>query len=71
MRINIMQKGDRIINVTSMFIVVERKNCEVDIVPIISDETGFRVDTENITTIGYGNNTVQTETTDGVIFTNF
>lgn len=71
MRINIMKKGDRIINVTSEFIVVERKNGEVDIIPIISDETGLRVDTENITTIGYGNNTVQTETVDGVVFTNF
>lgn len=71
MRINILNKGDKVINVTSEFIAVQRTNGEVDIVPIIADETGLRVDIEKITTIGYGNNTVQTETVDGVVITNF
>ena len=50
---------------------MERKNGEVDIVPIVKDKNGFWIDTENITTIGYGNNTVQSETIDGVVITNF
>lgn len=71
MKINILNKGDRVLNVTADFIAVERKNGEVDIVPIVKDESGLRVDVENITTIGYGNNTVKSETIDGVVITNF
>lgn len=71
MKINILNKGDKVISVTENFIAVERKNGEVDIVPIVKDENGFWVDAENITTIGYGNNTVQLETIDGVVITNF
>ena len=71
MKINNLNKGDRVLNVTADFIAVERKNGEVDIVPIVKDESGLRVDVENITTIGYGNNTVQSETIDGVVITNF
>lgn len=71
MKINILNKGDKVLNVTADFIAVERKNGEVDIVPLAKDENGLWVDVENITTIGYGNNTVQSETVDGVVFTNF
>lgn len=71
MKINILNKGDKVLNVTADFIAVERKNGEVDIVPLVKDENGFWVDVENITTIGYGNNTVQSEIVDGVVITNF
>lgn len=71
MRINVMGKGDKVLSVTSEFVAVQRKNGEVDIVPLITDDTGLRIDTENIVTIGYGNNTVQTEVIDGVVITNF
>ena len=71
MIINILNKGDKVLNVTVDFIAVERKNGEVDIVPLVKDENGFWIDAENITTIGYGNNTVQSETADGVVITNF
>lgn len=71
MKINILNKGDKVINVTADFIAVERVNGEVDIVPLIKEGSSFRVDIENITTIGYGNNTVQSETIDGVVITNF
>ena len=71
MKINILNKGDKVLNVTVDFIAVERKNGEVDIVPLAKDENGFWVDVQNITTIGYGNNTVQSETIDGVVITNF
>lgn len=67
MKINVLKKGDRVISVTSEFVAVQRKNGEVDIIPLIRDGTGFRVDIENIVTIGYGNNTVQAEAGDIVV----
>lgn len=63
MKINILQKGDRVLTVTKEFIAVQRKNGEVDIVMLVRDETGLRIDTENIVTIGYGHYSV--EVTDG------
>ncbi|MBP3267971.1 MAG: hypothetical protein J6M07_06595 [Ruminococcus sp.] len=71
MKINILKKGDKVLNVTNEFIAVERKNGEVDIIPLIKEENGIWIDAENITTIGYGNNTVQSETIDGIEITNF
>lgn len=71
MKINVMSKGDKVLNVTSELVAIQRKNGEVDIIPIISDESGTRIDTENIVTIGYGNNSVETEVIDGVVITNF
>ena len=71
MTIGILKKGDQVINVTAEFIAVQRKNSEVDIVPLIKDETGLRVDSEGIITIGFGNNVVQTKTIDDVTVTTF
>lgn len=71
MKINVMSKGDKVLNVTSELVAIQRKNGEVDIIPLISDESGVRIDTENIVTIGYGNNSVETEVIDGVVITNF
>ncbi|MDD6824976.1 MAG: hypothetical protein PUE12_02475 [Oscillospiraceae bacterium] len=69
MKIGIMKKGDKVISITSEFIAVERKNGEVDVIPIVSDETGLRVDIEHIVTIGYGNNTVSVVSDDVVVTT--
>ena len=69
MMIGILKKGDHVINVTSEFIAVERKNGEVDIIPILKDGKMFRVDSENIITIGYGDNIVQTKAGDVTITT--
>lgn len=71
MKINVMSKGDKVLNVTSELVAIQRKNGEVDIIPLISDEFGVRIDTENIVTIGYGNNSVESEVIDGVVITNF
>ena len=71
MKIKVMSKGDKVLNVTSELVAIQRKNGEVDIIPLISDEFGVRIDTENIVTIGYGNNSVETEVIDGVVITNF
>ena len=70
MKIGVLKKGDQVLSVTSEFIVVQRKNGEVDIIPMIKDEMGLRVDIENIVTIGYGNNTVQASN-DEVVVTTF
>ena len=69
MTIGILKKGDRVINVTSDFIAVERKDGEVDIIPILKDGETLRVDPENIVTIGYGDNIVQTKAGDVTITT--
>ena len=71
MKINVMSKDDKVLNVTSELVAIQRKNGEVDIIPLISDESGIRIDTENIVTIGYGNNSVESEVIDGVVITNF
>lgn len=69
LKIQILKKGDQVLSVTPEFIAVQRKNGEVDILSLIKDETGLRVDIENIVTIGYGNNTVQASNEEVVITT--
>lgn len=69
-KVGILKKGDHVVSVTSEFIAVQRKNGEVDIVPLIKDEMGLRVDVENIVTIGYGNNIIQASN-DSVVVTTF
>lgn len=58
MLIGIMKKGDRVVSATTEFIAVERKNKEVDIIPLTKENSVLRIDTENIVTIGYGDNIV-------------
>ena len=70
MKIGVLKKGDQVLNVTPEFIAVQRKNGEVDILPLVKDEMGLRVDIEKIVTIGYGNNTVQAST-DEIVVTTF
>ena len=71
MRINVLRKGDRVMSVMPEMIVVERKNGEVDIIPLLIDGCNVRIDYENITTIGYGNNVVEIQNEDGIKVTNF
>ena len=71
MKINVMSKGDKVLNVTSELLTIQRKNGEVDIIPLILDDSGVRIDTENIVTSGCGSNAVETEVIDGVVVTNF
>ena len=59
MKIGIMKKGDKVLNVTADYVALQRKNGEVDIIPIVKDEAGFRVDTEAVITIGYGESVVE------------
>ena len=61
-KIKILNKGDSVISVTEKMVAVQRKNGEVDIVPLIFNEVGSppRVDIENIVTISYGKNSIAT-----------
>ena len=68
-KIGVLKKGDQVLNVTSELIAVQRKNGEVDIIPLVKSEMGLRVDIERIVTIGYGNNTVQAFTDELVVTT--
>lgn len=69
-RIEVLKKGDKVLSVTSEFIAVQRKNGEVDLLPMVKDEMGLRIDIGHIITIGYGNNTVKA-TTDEIEVTTF
>ena len=71
MRINVMNKGDKVLNVTSELVAIQRKNGEVDVIPLVSGDAGIYIDTENIVTIGYGSNTIVTEAENGIVITNF
>ena len=66
----LLKNGYTVINVTQYFIAFLIKNGEVDIIPLVKDEMGLRVDIEKIVTIGYGNNTVQAST-DEIMVTTF
>lgn len=70
MRINILKKGDSVLSVNKDFIAVRRANGEVDLIPLMEDDMGLRINTSKIVTIGYGNNTVSSEV-DGVTITNY
>ena len=56
MKINILRMGDEVLSVTQNFIAVKRVSGEVDLLPLIIDEEGMRIDSEKIVTIGYGEN---------------
>jgi hypothetical protein len=71
MVLGLLKKGDEVLNVTNEFIAIKRKKGVVDIVPLYKDGENWRVDLENIVTIGYGDNTVTYENEDGVQIINF
>lgn len=71
MKLELLKKNDKVLNVTNDFVAVRRKNGEVDIIPIVKDSECWRVDFENIVTIGYGDNVVIFENENGVQITNF
>lgn len=65
MKINILKKGDEVLEVNQNFIAVKHKNGEVDIIKLDFSDGLPRIDLENIITIGYGNNTVVAKNNDG------
>ena len=71
MVLGLLKKSDEVLNVTSEFVAIKRKHGEVDILPLIKEGYNWRVDLENVVTIGYGYNTVTYESENGVQITNF
>lgn len=67
MRINVLRMGDEVLSVTQNFIAVKRVSGEVDLLPLIIDEEGMRIDSEKIVTIGYGDNEIKTDLDNGFI----
>lgn len=60
--IKIMKKGDRVLFVSGNFIAIEKASREVDLVPLEVDENGLpRVKENQIVTIGYGNNEIESD----------
>jgi hypothetical protein len=71
MKLGLMRKGDTVLSVSQDFVAIKRKKGEVDIIPIVRDGEGWRLDLENIISIGYGDNTVSFENDFGVQITTF
>lgn len=71
MKLNVLKSGDHVLNVTCDFVAVERANGEVDILPFVKEGANLWIDAEHTLTIGYGENTVETEGASGVVITNF
>ncbi len=58
MVIGLMKKGDSVLNVTSEFVAIKRKNGEVDIIPLSKRGNHLSIEEDDIVTISYGDNTV-------------
>lgn len=71
MKINVLKSGDEVLNVTQDFVAVRRKNGEVDILPLVQENSSLWVDAQNVLTIGYGMNSVEVQTEDGVTIHTF
>lgn len=71
MKIRVLQKGDKVIGVTTEFIAVRRKNGEVDLIKILNEGGMLRINTEDIVTIGFGDNIVEVEDEDGGVISTF
>ena len=65
MKINVLRRGDEVLSVTQNFIAVKRVSGEVDLLPLIIDEEGMRIDSDKIVTIGYGENEIKTDLDNG------
>lgn len=61
MKIRILHRGDKVLNVTKDFIAVRRKNGEVDLIGFLNENGGMRIDRENVVTIGFGDNIIEIE----------
>lgn len=71
MRFEILEPGDKVLNITKDFVAVERLNGEVEVFPIVVHDGRMSVGKDSILTITFAGGTVQTETIEGVTFTTF
>jgi hypothetical protein len=66
-KINILKKGDAVLFLNQDIAAVRRKNGEVDVYKLFYDENNLpRIDTENKTTIGYGDGAITVTLDDAV-----
>lgn len=64
-KIKILRKGDRVLSISADRVAIERKNGEVEIIPISLEGNGFiRLCTDEMTVITYGDGAVEVEETD-------
>lgn len=64
--LRILRSGDRVISVNSNNIAIERENGEVEIMPVVIDESGFpSIDTAHILKITYGSGAAEMKISDG------
>lgn len=60
-KIALLNKGDSVLFVNDNFFAIQRKNGEVDLIRLYVENGGIpRLDTNNIVTVTYGKNTVET-----------
>mgnify|MGYP001051695688 FL=1 len=71
MKIRLLHKGDSVLNVTKDLIAVRRRNGEVDLIKLLNENGSVRLDLEDIVTIGFGDNIVETTNENGVFIANF
>lgn len=71
MKIKVLNAGDKVMNVTTEFVAIERANGEVDVLPLRKKGKCYVVDPASVLTLGYEGNEVSTEVIDGVTVTHF
>ena len=71
MKIRLLHNGDSVLNVTKDLIAVRRRNGEVDLIKLLNENGSVRLDLEDIVTIGFGDNIVETTNENGVFIANF
>lgn len=59
---DLMNIGDRVVNITNEFLAIERCGGSVDIYPVISNENKITLNIGTVTTIGYTPCNDETET---------
>lgn len=65
-KINVLKKGDEVLSVTERFVAIKRKNGCVDIYNLYTNENNeIIVDPIVVTTIGYGEGSIEKMSEDG------
>lgn len=70
MRVNVLKKGDTLISATKEYLVIKRRNGDIDLIELVDDSDGLRVNPKPYYTIGYGDGVVEEEF-NGVTVTHF
>lgn len=63
--INVLKKGDEVLNLNEHFLAIKRKNGTVDVYNVYFNEDGIYIDPVKAAVIGYGEGTVEKMLDDG------